>query len=373
MRARPRRHAIALMLAAAVASLEACEGKGRDAPPATAAASASPATPASAPVEGEAEAKREKTPRADSQQVEPEEDPCRTALTAMAKKRCPAHLQRELDVCAGLDDNPVCDEIRKSTAPCREIFEGLRTAHPQTPDADIFAFAVRKCGETPTPEALAAGPAPQWTPDRLCDLAFADFLRDELQAAVEVRLPTDRLLAALERSRLECPKKYAVGGEILGPEEMARRRECWLQPDKAGRHFSEKCLDPLQLPPGSPEGKQVLAVQLMTETICSDDPTPCREHGICGARVLPDDHPIPKRRGLVECAAVSDQDCARSKGCEQHGACALDADSGRCAPATKEHCKASLGCKEDEACRLVDHGKAATTLGRPRRSCSAKK
>lgn len=366
----------ASVLASLLVAAAACSSRDDAAPRADGpAAGQGQATPALD--EGEASAaaaKRPATAEADAPEVDaPQGDPskaCRDALQAMAKKRCAAFLQREVDVCRGLDDNAVCDAIRERTAPCRQIFDELRAAEPSVRDADVVAFAVRGCGETPSVEALAAGPAPGWTPDRLCDLAFAEFLRAELSAAAEVRLPMDRLLAAMKRSHLECPKKYEVAGAFLGPEELGRRRECWTKPDEAGRHFSDECLDPLQLPPDATEGTRALAMQLMTETICSDDPTPCVEHGICGARILAADHPIPKRRSLVECAAVADADCARSKGCLERGDCSLDASSGRCAPATKDHCKASRACKEEKKCRLVDHGAAAASLGRARRSCA---
>ena len=96
-------------------------------------------------------------------------------------------------------------------------------------------------------------------------------------------------------------------------------------------------------PESSMGGTRCLAIK---DGDCRASTIACKEMGRCGTS---------GDKKAIDCAVVSEDDCAKSKGCKEYGRCGMKKNSEgelACMPTKSTHCAASTRCAENAECHL---------------------
>ena len=172
------------------------------------------------------------------------------------------------------------------------------------------------------------------TPQRLCDLSL------------QLRAPV---------SQERCERRFEIAIEAFGAETFHQRAECWLGTGPR-LQLTRPCTAPLELPAQEPPKEQIDHAVALLDPWCRSDVEQCGEHGVCSASFRRWEATKIAGTELAAGAAVgciaTDEDCAKTKDCLEHGECAAMKNGIGCYVADEEDCKESSFCAKMGMCEL---------------------
>lgn len=236
------------------------------------------------------------------------EDPAPAQPAAACEAKSQRHADRD---CLRKGNDPVCASLTKDLG---QHCGGKKPAGTKLPLP---------------PEAAAA-----LTPQRLCDLSL------------RVSKPV---------SQEHCERRYEIAIELFGLETFRERAKCWLTRGRT-LELSGPCTGALEFPTLSPPQAQIDRAVALLAPWCEANSEQCDEHGVCSAVFGRWEATTIGGLELGPGAAVgceaTDESCAKTDDCRDHGECtAMDNGIG-CYVADEEACKKSAFCARMGMCEL---------------------